>query len=150
MKNLLNKAILFAYEKHQGQLDKANKPYIVHPIMVSHSHYIVSETSKIVTILHDTMEDCEVTREELIELGLTSRMVGLIELLTRKKGERYFEYIDRIANSGDSTAICVKLADLEHNSMLSRFDTYCIKDLDRVRKYQKATEMLLIKLKNGK
>ena len=109
----LEKAIIFATKKHAGQLDKADKPYILHPLAVMMK--LGTEQEQIVAVLHDVMEDCGVTAEELSNEGFSRCIIEAVEAISRRKdkGETYREYIQRCEKN--TLAVMVKFADLEHN-----------------------------------
>ena len=60
---LLEKAIKIASICHEGQVDKAGKPYILHPLTVMESVDTLPE--KILAVLHDTIEDTDTTMEDI-------------------------------------------------------------------------------------
>ena len=154
MQKVLVKAIDLATKLHEGQVDKSNKPYILHPMRVMES---VSDVEcKILAVLHDVLEDCDIDEEGLIQAGIPEYLVKKLEFLTKKKGEKYFDYILRAKS--DELTRQVKLADLKDNMDLSRlypeidksklYDTTYLRgylkerDFKRYQKYQIATEML--------
>lgn len=94
---------------HEGAVDKAGKPYYLHPRRV---HRLVSAEARVVALLHDVLEDTDVTLEHLRSEGLTLTEEVSLDLVTRTKAIRYKEYIRRIAESGDIVAMEVKIADL--------------------------------------
>lgn len=130
------KALRIAYRAHRGQKDKAGKPYIFHPIRVSLG--VKNREAKIVALLHDVIEDSEITMEELYFLN--DRQKEALLLLTHKEEEDYFDYIQRIKN--DEIARQVKVSDLRHNADLTRLHTVTERDRKRRRKYLKALSML--------
>ena len=154
MEQVLKQATLLAMNLHEGQVDKAGKPYILHPIRVASS--LPDIECRILAVLHDVLEDCEITPEELIEAGIPRHLVDRLLLLTKRKEERYFDYIDRVKQ--DELTRQVKLADLKDNMDLTRLypqidtsrltdndyleETLSEKDLTRYRKYQKAVDLL--------
>jgi len=93
--DLLNKAILLAVEAHRGQVDKAGDPYILHPLRVM--GMVEGLDTKVVAVLHDTIEDTEVTAEVLRELGLPEYLVEAVEAVTRQPDEPYAEFIERVS-----------------------------------------------------
>ena len=135
----LEQAISIASLAHEGQLDKAGEPYILHPLRVMMK--LKDEKQRIVAVLHDVIEDTGVTDMNLIIQGLEIDLINVILTLTRNKNESYDEYIDRI--SKDEFAIQVKLADLEDNMDMSRLKNPTVKDYDREVKYGKAREKLI-------
>ena len=94
-----------------------------------------------IAVMHDVIEDSDVTIEHLRELGFSDRVLDALQLLTHKKGDEYIcVYIAGIATNLD--AIRVKRKDLEHNSDITRLKGVSSKDLDRIRKYHLAFMIL--------
>lgn len=132
-------ALELAVEKHKNQTDKAGNPYILHPLHVMEN--VNSKEGKIVAILHDIIEDTDVTEDYLLKIGLSKRIVDAVVALTRSEDMDYQEYIKNL--SSNPLAKEVKLADLEHNMDLKRLPTLEKKDLERNRKYQIAYHYLI-------
>ena len=132
-------ALELAVEKHKNQTDKAGNPYILHPLHVMEN--VNSKEGKIVTILHDIIEDTDITENYLLKIGLSKRIVDAVVALTRSEDMDYQEYIKNL--SSNPLAKEVKLADLEHNMDLKRLPTLEEKDLERNRKYQIAYHYLI-------
>lgn len=128
-----------AIQAHEGQLDKAGKPYIEHPRTVADA--VEGDTAKAVAWLHDVVEDSSMTFEDLKAEGITPEIINHVRLLTHDKSVPYLDYIAAI--KGDPVAREVKLADLRHNSDLSRLNTITDKDRERLARYQQALELLL-------
>ena len=139
MKKLyLDRAIELAKQHHEGQTDKAGKPYIEHPLRVMNQ--VESEEEKIVAVLHDIVEDTDISLNELRNEGFSEEVVSAVECLTKQDGENYDSYIERI--SFNPLAVKIKLADLEDNRDLTRLPEVTDKDLERIEKYDKALEKL--------
>ena len=136
---LLSKAIIMATRAHDGQIDKAGKPYILHPLRVMMK--VKSMDMKIVAVLHDIIEDTNLTIYDLVFEGFSNQIIDAIECLTKKENEDYMDFIERCRV--DYIARIVKLADLDDNSDLSRIDIPTEKDYARSRKYKKAINYLL-------
>lgn len=132
-------ALELAVEKHKNQTDKAGNPYILHPLHVMEN--VNSKEGKIVAILHDIIEDTDITEDYLLKIGLSKRIVDTVVALTRSEDMDYQEYIKNL--SSNPLAKEVKLADLEHNMDLKRLPTLEEKDLERNRKYQIAYHYLI-------
>ena len=132
-------ALELAVEKHKNQTDKAGNPYILHPLHVMEN--VNSKEGKIVAILHDIIEDTDITENYLLKIGLSKRIVDAVVALTRSEDMDYQEYIKNL--SSNPLAKEVKLADLEHNMDLKRLSTLEEKDLERNRKYQIAYHYLI-------
>ena len=121
---MLELALSIATEAHRGQFDKAD--YIEHPIYVASQ--VDSEEEKAVALLHDVIEDSSVTAEELLNAGLPETVVTAVQILSKKKGQDYQTYLKTVKSN--PLARAVKLADLKHNSDLSRLETITDKDLE--------------------
>lgn len=132
-------ALETARRAHKGQTDKAGKDYLSHPVTVS-ALTRGSFAAVTAALLHDVVEDTPVTLEDLRSLGMSEKVLACVDSLTHRQDERREEYIARIAKNYD--AVCVKLADLTHNSDLSRIAHPSEKDFQRVRRYQKEYEYL--------
>lgn len=137
----LEDAIALAAQAHKGQRDKAGAPYILHPIRVMLR--VESEEERLTAILHDVVEDSPYTVEQLRELGYPAAVVAAVDRLSRREGETYDEFIERIAP--DPLARRVKIADLEDNIDLTRIKDPQQRDYDRLARYEKA----LVRLTEG-
>lgn len=135
---MLEKAILIATKAHNGQLDKGGQPYILHPLRVMQS--CNSYLEKTCAILHDVIEDTNISLNELREEGFSEEVLVILDLLTKKEEEDYSTFIDRI--STNETACRVKIADLQDNMNLSRIKSSIMEDKKRVEKYMDAFERL--------
>lgn len=131
---LLEKALQIATKAHAGQTDKAGAAYIFHPIRVSCRCFTYEE--KIVALLHDAIEDTDVTAEYLLSEGFPRNVVDAILSVTRNEDETYEEFIKRCRLNPIGRQ--VKLHDLEDNMDISRFQQLTEKDLPRLNKYIKA------------
>lgn len=138
MDKLLERAIKLAQKYHKGQFDKGGNPYIEHPLRVMEGVESINE--KVLAVLHDVLEDCDVSRDKLINDGIPEYLVEKLEILCKGTNEKYFDYIDRI--KVDQLTINVKLSDLEDNMNLKRLKEVTDKDMKRLEKYQKAKEIL--------
>ena len=131
-------AFEIAKEAHAGQTDKAGLDYILHPLQVAAE--MTTDEEKAVALLHDIIEDTDVTASELLAKGLSAVVVEAVEALTKKTDQNYAAYLAGVKKNRLATA--VKLADLKHNSDLSRLEKITQKDRDRAEKYRKAIEYL--------
>lgn len=140
LENLYKKAVMIAQEAHKGQLDKGGNPYIEHPLYVASQ--VDTMELKIVAVLHDTLEDSDMTANDLKKEGFPERIVDAIVMLTHEDGdeEAYLDYIRRVATN--TMAAAVKKADLMHNMDMSRIQKPTEKDLKRREKYEKAFGLL--------
>lgn len=134
---LTRKAMNIAYNAHMNQFDKAGVPYIYHPIHLAEQ--MDTETECIVALLHDVVEDTEVTFEQL-EKDFPKEVIESIRLLTHGDDVNYMEYIKEL--SQNPIAKKVKIADLLHNSDETRLEKITIKDVARRERYKKALEFL--------
>lgn len=136
------KAMKLAYEAHQGQVDKSGVPYIFHPYHLAEQ--MDDEISCCCALLHDVIEDTNITTEDLKKL-FPSEVTEVVSLLTHRKSDDYFDYVRKIKEN--PVAKKVKLADLAHNSDTSR--NILIQNNDtkatekRLEKYEKAKKILL-------
>ncbi|SCY79776.1 HD domain-containing protein [Paenibacillus polysaccharolyticus] len=134
----IESAISVALQAHKGQLDKGGQPYILHPLAVMNR--VESMEEKIVAVLHDVIEDSEVTIEELRGLGFSEEILTAIQLLTRSTEDSYEEFIDKTIMN--RTARNVKIADIKENMNISRIKNPTEEDYNRLEKYRKALERL--------
>ena len=108
-----SKIIDFAAEKHQGQKRWNGDRYITHPVRVSKSKWIETDLQRAAAIMHDCVEDCDCTAEEIAQ-KFGPEISEVVALLTHDKNEKsYAEYIMSIRENEDASR--VKLADLEDN-----------------------------------
>jgi len=133
------KAMRIAFEAHKNQLDKSGIPYIYHPIHLAEQ--MKDEQTTCVALLHDVVEDAGITFEQLYAEGFSDEIVAAIKLMTHDDSVLYMDYIKLISTNPLATA--VKLADLRHNSDLTRLDTVDERARERVEKYRKAINLLL-------
>ena len=136
---LTKRAIQFAFDAHRGQYDKSGLPYITHPLHVAES--METEDECVVALLHDVLEDTDITIEYLTRIGISDRQIAALKLLCHDDSVPYLEYVQAIRV--DPIARKVKLADLHHNSDLTRLNVITIQDIERVEKYKQAIEMIL-------
>ena len=136
----IRRAYEIAAKAHGGQVDKAGVAYINHPLHVA-AQVQENISAVIVALLHDVAEDTNFTLAELKEkIPLTDEEFKALELLTHDEKIPYLDYVARIKSN--DLALAVKLADLKHNSDLSRIKNPSPKDFARVEKYQTALEIL--------
>ena len=117
----LGDAIVLATSLHKGQVDKVGEPYILHPLAVMLKGKC--EKERIVGVLHDVLEDCLITKEDLRKLDYPEEILEALDLLTKRPEEEknYSAFIDRIIDSGNRLAISVKINDLGNNLDPDRF-----------------------------
>ena len=136
---LTKKAIQMCFDTHKDQVDKSGLPYVFHPFHLAEQ--MDDEYSVVVALLHDVVEDGEITLEEL-RREYPNEIVEAISLMTHDVNVDYFEYVKAIKMN--TLARKVKLADLKHNSDKTRLNVMTAKDELRYQKYQKAIEILSI------
>lgn len=138
---LTKKAMKVAYEAHHGQTDRSGVPYIFHPIHVAEQ--MEDEISTCVALLHDVVEDTEITFEDLSG-EFPGEVVEALRFLTRDKSVNYFEYIRALRKN--PIARKVKEADIRHNSDMSRLEScndVSREQITRLRgRYTRALEVL--------
>ena len=135
---LTKKAMKIAFEAHKEQTDKSGMPYIYHPIHLAEQ--MDDEAATCVALLHDVVEDTDITFEQLQAEGFTPEIIAALRLMTHDENVPYLDYVAEIRKN--VIAAKVKLADLKHNSDLTRLDHVDEKALLRVEKYRKAMELL--------
>ena len=132
------KAYKIAKKAHLGQVDKAGEDYIKHPQKVA--SFVKTDEEKAVAYLHDVIEDTELTLENLYEYDFSKEVIEAVDIITKKRGEDYQSYLNSVKKN--KLARAVKLADLRHNSNLTRLTKVTEKDIERKEKYQKAINFL--------
>jgi (p)ppGpp synthase/HD superfamily hydrolase len=105
-------AIRIARQAHQGQVDKAGKPYIGHPMRVMRS--VTGTHEKMTAVLHDVVEDTDVTAADLVAAGCPPEVIEAVVAITKVPGEPQEKYLARVA--ANPIALAVKLADIADNS----------------------------------
>lgn len=136
---LASMALSIACDKHSGQVDKANKPYIYHIVQVGKNISKKEDEYLAVAYLHDVLEDTNLTKEILLE-KFPVEVVEAVQAITKKDNEEYNEYLERVKKN--PIALIVKISDLMHNIDLSRLKKISSSDLKRAEKYRKAMEYL--------
>ncbi len=141
------RALRIATEAHAGQTDRAGKPYIWHCLSVMRKLEESSDspphsTVRAAALLHDTLEDTDWGKSDLLEREVSPVVVSAVTVLTHQDSLSYSEYIERLANAS-RTARRIKIADLRHNMDLTRLPTVTDEDIERVRKYRRALDTLL-------
>ena len=126
-----------AYKAHEGQTDKAGVPYIFHPIHIAEQ--MDSEESCVVALLHDVIENSDITLE-ILSKYFDDDIIAALRVLTKKENDDYVMYIKRVKTNKLATK--VKIKDLEHNRDLTRLDEVTDKDRKRSMKYWEAIRYL--------
>lgn len=135
---LREKAMQIAINVHREQVDKAGMPYINHPIRVERR--CSRQEDRLVALLHDTIEDGDIASEYLLLVGFSQEVVDAVLSVSRKRGEDYFEFIQRC--KANSIGRRVKICDLEDNMDITRLNQLTEKDIERLKKYHKAYKIL--------
>ncbi|NPV10470.1 MAG: phosphohydrolase [Ignavibacteria bacterium] len=131
----LEKALEIAINAHKGQKDKAGMEYILHPIRVMLRGE--TEIEKICGILHDVIEDSNLTFEDLRNEGFSEEVISVLKLLTKEsENEDYDKFIERVKQN--PIAVKVKINDLLDNLDITRLKELNDRDLKRLNKYLKA------------
>jgi hypothetical protein len=138
----LDEAIRVAVDAHAGQLDKAGKPYILHPLRVMMTVESPSlDSARKVAILHDVVEDSHWTLESLDAAhGLTAEEEAALRLLSHGDGDDYDDYVSRLA--GNELARAVKIADLRDNLDVTRLEQVTERGAKRISKYLRSLRKL--------
>ena len=135
---MTKKAIRLMFDLHKEQTDKSGLPYVFHPWHVAES--MDDEITATVALLHDAVEDTDLTLEDVREAGFPEAVVVALGCMTHDDSVDYMDYVRALAPN--AVARKVKLADLRHNADITRLDAPTEKDLGRREKYLKAIELL--------
>ena len=132
----LEKAIAIAVKAHAGQTRRNGTPYILHPLRVMLR--TTAEDVMTVAVLHDVVEDTDVTLEDLKKEGFSVEVLEALALLTHDDETPYPDYVKAL--SQNAIARKVKLSDLMDNMNLREMPAVREKDLERMKKYHAAWE----------
>lgn len=134
----IERAIEIAARAHAGQVDKAGAPYIYHPLRLM----LAVETlqQKMAAVLHDVVEDTDLTLDDLKAEGFPAEVVEAVQALTKTAGEARLDAACRAARNPIARA--VKLADVTDNMDLSRIANPTAKDYARLQEYAQVKELL--------
>ena len=135
---LTKKALSISFLAHKDQVDKSGMPYVYHPFHVAEQ--MDDEYSTCVALLHDVVEDSDITLDDLKAEGFPPEVIDALALLTHDDSIPYMDYIRKVKTN--PIAKKVKLSDLEHNSDLSRLDSVDDKAVERANKYKLAIIIL--------
>ncbi len=141
--DLLYKSLELVLRVFDDKVDKGGMPYFNHLLKVYEG--VSSYNEKIVALLHDIVEDTNITFDDLKEFGYSDEIITPLTYLTKKKGEYYSDYIDRIISSNDVHTLNVKLSDLKHNMDITRIKNPSVNDYERI---SKRYEPAYMKIKN--
>lgn len=132
-------ALQIAARAHAGAVDKAGAPYLWHPVRVAER--LAEPEEKAAALLHDVLEDTDLTPEDLLARGIPAEVVRIVGVLTRRHGETYPAFIERVA--GDARSTRVKLADLADNMDPERVRALPEKARGVLGRYEEARARLL-------
>ena len=135
---LTKKALKISFDAHNNQVDKSGMPYVYHPFHLAEQ--MNDELSTCVALLHDVVEDTDITLDDLKSKGFPDEVIEALSLMTHNDDVPYLDYVR--AMKDNSIARKVKLADLAHNSDLTRLDEVDDKAIERVNKYKQAILIL--------
>lgn len=128
-------ALRIAVDAHAGQTDNEERPYILHVLQVVNGSRPDLETMT-VAALHDVVEDSPITLAHLRDQGFPERILEAVDAISRRDGETYEDYIERVARVPLATR--VKLPDLEHNMDVRRLAHVAPSDAARLERYRAA------------
>ena len=140
---IITKAFNFAKQAHKGVKRRSGEPYIMHPIAVAKivcTEIGLGSTSICSALLHDVVEDTEVTFADLEAANMPEVVLAALRLLTHDDETPYLDYIQQIASN--PLARQVKMADLTHNMDVRRLPELTDKDRERLLQYHAAWQML--------
>ena len=135
---MTKKALKLCFTAHKDQIDKSGMPYVFHPFHLAEQ--MQDEDSTIVALLHDVVEDTDYTLADLREMGFSAEVLEAIALMTHDEGVPYMDYVAAI--NPNRIARAVKLADLRHNSDMTRLSVVTARDEERAEKYRRAIAFL--------
>ena len=135
---LTKKALKLCFEAHKDQTDKSGMPHVFHPFHLAEQ--MTEEKSTAVALLHDVIEDTPYTLEDLRAMGFDEEVLAVLALMTHDDTVPYLEYVAKLRDN--ELARKVKLADLRHNSDLTRLDAVDDKARARAEKYRAAIRLL--------
>lgn len=135
---LIETSLQIALRAYAGKVDKAGREYILHPLRVMAK--MSTELEMSAALLHDVLEDSEITAEELLAEGIPAEVVEAVQHLTKQEDEEYMDFVARAGKN--KIAAAVKLADIEDNIDVLRLSSLGEEDLARIRKYHAAWHLL--------
>jgi len=135
---LTKKALTLCFTAHKDQTDKSGLPYVFHPFHLAEQ--MTDEYTTVTALLHDVVEDTPYTFSDLESMNFPPEVLTALRLLTHDDSTPYLTYVAALKHNPIARA--VKLADLRHNSDLTRLDEITPFALERVEKYQSAIRLL--------
>jgi len=136
--NKLELAKIICKQAHKKQYDRGGKEYYLHPYAVA--DLCNKKIDKIVAYLHDVPEDTDITLDDLRKCGFGRRIMKALTAITHIKSMKYPEYLAIVKKNKIATR--VKIADLIHNSDISRIINPTEKDVERCNNYLDYIEYL--------
>lgn len=136
--DLTKRALKLCFAAHKDQTDKSGLPYVFHSFHLAEQ--MPDELTTVVALLHDVVEDTPYTLEDLAKLGFPQKVLSTLARLTHDPSVPYLDYVAALKE--DPIARQVKLADLRHNSDLTRLDHVDEKARQRAEKYAAAIRLL--------
>jgi GTP diphosphokinase / guanosine-3',5'-bis(diphosphate) 3'-diphosphatase len=134
----IERAIEIAAAAHAGQVDKAGAPYVFHPLRIMLA--VNTPHERMAAVLHDVVEDTDVTLARLESEGFPAEVTLAIDALTKRPGESRLDAARRA--SANPIARKVKMADVSDNMNLGRIANPTEKDFARLREYEQVLELL--------
>lgn len=142
-------ALILVSELFKYDEDLGGRPYIDHLKRVA-SRFQPDSVEHTVALLHDVLEDITPRNPEygyaFINQNFGLEIATAVDLLTKEDGETYDMYIKRLSDSGNVTAIRVKLSDLLDNMDVSGYNNLVSLVVKRTKRYLKAYETLTERL----
>jgi (p)ppGpp synthase/HD superfamily hydrolase len=139
---LIETSLTIALRAYAGKVDKAGREYILHPLRVMAKMKTDEEMSA--ALLHDVLEDSEITAEQLLAEGIPTQVVEAVQYLSKHENEDYQDFVARLKKN--ELAAKVKLADIEDNIDVLRLNSLGENDLARIKKYHSAWRFLMEEL----
>jgi (p)ppGpp synthase/HD superfamily hydrolase len=135
---LIEKSLEIALRAYAGKTDKAGREYILHPLRVMAK--MKTDLERSAALLHDVIEDSDITAEELRAEGIPAEVVEAVQSLSKRDGEDYLDFVRRAKKN--PLAANVKIADIEDNIDILRLSSLDDHDLARIQKYHAAWRLL--------
>ena len=135
---LIETSLQIALRAYAGKTDKAGREYILHPLRVMAK--MNTDLERSAALLHDVIEDSDITPAQLLAEGIPAEVVEAIQYLSKNEGEDYQDFVARAKRN--KIAARVKIADIEDNIDVLRLSSLDEWDLARIKKYHTAWRFL--------
>ncbi len=136
----LTRAIILAAAAHAHDRGPGGDPKLLHVLRVMMQ--VDDKTERVAAALHDVVEEGAATLSDLQRAGFSARAIRLVDLMTRRDGEDYADYIRRLCP--DAAARRIKLADLADNTGVRRaLKRRNAKDREKLVRFARARRMIL-------